>query len=269
MRQEYAELMVDDSARSSHGGQPDADLHLRVEGQVTLTSLIRLVESWTGFLDEIGRRVTGNPSRHAVRYMVTEASGGSFAVGVRPQSASEDVPARMMPQIARAVLSGLQELEREPKRPPHFSDGALDKLQDLARLAGPDTPSLMVSDGGHRRRVALSSEVLEHVEAVLTPAFQSIGTIEGELEGLIIHGQKRFFLYDRLAGRKIICYFGDSVDWEEIRDLLGKRIAVTGEIHSRRSGERASINVSSVYVFPRKEDLPSPDEVRGLLRDAE
>lgn len=261
--------MVDESARSSRGGQPDADLHLRVEGQVTLTSLTRIVQSWTGFLDEIGKGVAGNPSKRAVRYMVTEASGGSFALCVRPQSAGEDAPAHVMPEIARTVLSGLQELERGPKRPPHFSDGALNKLQDLARLAGPDTPPLTVSDGGHRRRVALSSEVLAHVEAVLTPAFRTIGTIEGELEGLIIHDRKRFLLYDRLAGRKIDCYFDDFIAWEEIRDMLGKRIAVTGEIHSRRSGERASINVSSVYVFPREEDLPSPDEVRGLLRNAE
>lgn len=97
----------------------------------------------------------------------------------------------------------------------------------------------------------------------------SIGTIEGELEGSILHGRKRFLLHDRLTGRRVPCCFDDAVSWEEIKDLFGKRIAVTGEIRSRRSGERASINVSSVYVFPRKEDLPTPDEVRGLLGNAE
>ena len=97
----------------------------------------------------------------------------------------------------------------------------------------------------------------------------TIGTIEGDLEDPIIQGRKRFLLYDRLAGRKIVCYFGDAISWEEIKNLFGKRIAVTGKIRSRRSGERASINVSSVYVFPREEDLPSPDEVRGLMKNAE
>lgn len=100
--------MVEDPVRSSRGGPPDADIHLGVEGQVTLAGLTRLVESWTDFLDEI-------------------------------------------------------------------------------------------------------------VEAVLTPAFRTIGTIEGELEGLIIHGRKRFLLYDRMAGRQVVCYFGDAVSWEEIR----------------------------------------------------
>ena len=97
----------------------------------------------------------------------------------------------------------------------------------------------------------------------------TIGTMEGELEGSLLHGRKRFLLRDRLTGRRVPCCFGDAVSREEIKNLFGKRIAVTGEIRSRRSGERASIDVSSVYVFPREEDLPSPDEVRGLLGNAE
>ena len=111
--------------------------------------------------------------------------------------------------------------------------------------------------------------MLAHVESVLSPEVRTIGTIEGELEGLIIHGRKRFLLYDRLTGRQVICYFGHAVSWEELRDVFGKRMAVTGEIRSRRSGERASIDVSSYYVFPPEHELPSAQDVRGLIRNAE
>ena len=108
-----------------------------------------------------------------------------------------------------------------------------------------------------------------HVESVLSPEVRTIGTIEGELEGLIIHGTKRFLLYDRLTGRQVICYFGNAISWEQLRDVFGKRMAVTGEIRSRRSGDRAFIDVSSYYVFPPENELPSAREVRGLLRDGE
>ena len=105
---------------------------------------------------------------------------------------------------------------------------------------------------------------------MLTPEVRSIGTIEGELEGLIIHGTKRFLLYDRLTGRQVICYFGDSVSWEGLRDVFGKRMAVTGEIPFAAVPESgASINVSKYYVFPREDELPSAAEVRGLLRNVE
>ena len=260
--------MVEEHLRSPPDIRPDADIHLDVEGQVTLASLTRLVESWREFLGEIGKGVTGSPAKDAVRYVITEASGGSFALGVRPQPARDSVPASMMPRIARTVTSGIRELNEEAKRPRHFSDNALVKLRDLARLVGPETPSLRVSNG-RGRPVTLSPTMLAHVEAVLAPEVRSIGTIEGELEGLIIHGRKRFLLYDRLTGRQVICYFRDSVSWEELRDEFGKRMAVTGEIRSRRSGERASIDVSSYYVFPREDELPSADEVRGLLRNVE
>ena len=255
--------------RSPNDAQPaEADIHLDVDGQVTLASLTRLVESWTDFLAEIGKSVTGNPSRDAVRFVVTKASGGSFGLGVRPQPAQESVPASMMPRIAGSVASGIQELNEEAKRPKHFSDNALVKLRELARLVGPETPSLKVSNG-RGLPVSLSSTTLAHIEAVLTPEVRTIGTIEGELEGLIIHGTRRFLLYDRLTGRQVICYFGDAVSWEGLRDVFGKRMAVTGEIRSRASGERASINVSKYYVFPREDELPSADEVRGLLRNAQ
>ena len=129
----------------------------------------------------------------------------------------------------------------------------------------------MVDDSARSSRAGRSDADLRlrvEDQVTRTPAFHSIGTIEGELEDLLIHGRKQFLLYDRLTGRRLVCHFDGSVAWEEIRDLLGKRIAVTGEICSWRSGARASIKVSSFYVFPRKEDLPSPDEVRGLMGNA-
>ena len=246
----------------------DTDLHLDVDGQVTLTNLTRLVESWADFLSEIGKDVTGSHEKDVVRYVVMTASGGSFALGVRPQPGKKGVPVSMMPRIARTVVSGLQQLDHEAKRPSHFSDSALAKLRNLARLAGPEMPSLRVRNG-RGQPVALSSTLLAHVEAVLIPEVRTIGTIEGVLEGLIIHGRKQFHLTDRLTGRKVTCYFGNAISWEGLRDLFGKRMAVTGAICSRRSGERASINVSSYYVFPREDELPSADEVRGLLGNVE
>ena len=261
--------MAEDPLGSPNDAAPvDTDLHLDVGGQVTLASLTRLVESWTGFLGEVGKSVTGNPAMDAVRYVVTQASGGSFALGVRPQPAKDGVPMSMMPRIAGTVTSGIRTLNREAKRPAHFSDNALARLRDLVRLVGPETLSLKVSNGrGHP--VDLSSAVLANVDAVLAAEVHTIGTIEGELEGLIIHGAKRFLLYDALTRRRVTCYFGDAMSWEGLRDVFGKRMAVTGGIRSRRSGERASINVSSYYVFPEESELPSADEVRGLIRNVE
>ena len=105
-------------------------------------------------------------------------------------------------------------------------------------------------------------------QVTLTPEVRTIGTIEGELASLIVHGKKRVVLYDRPTGRPVTC-FGKTVSRRELGDVVGKRIAVTGEIRSRRSGGRVSIDVSSYYVFPPEHELPSAHEVRGLLRNVE
>lgn len=267
VRAEYA-AMAEEHSGSPSDTERDGRIRLHVEGQVTLATLTRLVESWRDFLGEVGRGVTGRSAKDAVRYVITEASGGSFALCVRPEPARENVPAFAMPEIARTVATGIEELSQAAKRPRHFSDDALVKLRELARLVGPETPALSVSTA-RERPVALTSKLLAHVESVLSPEVRTIGTIEGELEGLIIHGTKRFLLYDRLTGRQVVCYFGNAISWERLRDVFGKRMAVTGEIRSRRSGYRASIHVSSYYVFPREDELPSAQEVRGLLRDAQ
>ena len=102
-------------------------------------------------------------------------------------------------------------------------------------------------------------------QVALPPEVRTIGTIEGELTGSIVHGEKRVVLYDRLTGRRVICCFGNTVSRRGLDDAVGKRIAVTGEIRSRRSGERASIDVSSYYVFPPEHELPSAEEVRGSI----
>jgi len=240
-------------------------LRLQLEGQVTLQRLGNAIDAWTDFLREVGRDVAGAAGRDAVRYVITDAKGGSFTLGVRPQAAKKNVPAAVIPRIAQTVTAGIRTLERGARRPKHFSDVALLKLRDLALLADPETPRVKVSNGAGAA-VALSSRLVAHVEAVLAPELTSIGTVEGKLEGLITHGKNRFLIFDPITGRQVICYFGGRVEWEAVLKAFGKRVAATGFIHSRRSGEKVSIQVSRLHVFPADEELPSAREMRGILK---
>ena len=155
-------------------------LHLQIDGQVTLQRLGNAIDSWTNFLREVGRDVAGAAGRDAVRYVITDAKSGSFTLGVRPQAAKKNVPAAVIPRIAKTVTAGIRTLERRARRPKHFSDVALLKLRDLALLADPETPKVKISNGTGAG-LALSSRLVAHVEAVLSPELTSIGTVEGKL----------------------------------------------------------------------------------------
>ena len=256
-------------AKSGRKSQSDSrsGLRLMLEGQVTLQRLGQALDAWTDFLREVGRDVAGSSSKDAVRFVITEAKGGSVTLGVRPQPARRNVSAAVMPRIAKVVTDGIRSLEKTAKRPRHFSDIALEKLRELALVKGPEIPAVTIGNGTGAA-LPLSARVVEHVEAVLAPEVESIGTVEGNLEGLIIHGKRRFLIFDPLTARQVTCYFTERVEFETVLKAFGRRVAVSGFLRSRRSGEKVSIQASRLYVFPPDEELPRAEAVRGALKFA-
>jgi hypothetical protein len=240
-------------------------LRLQLEGQVTLQRLGEALDAWTDLLQEVGRDVAGATSRDAVRFVITEAKGGSLTLGVRPQPGRKSVPVAVMPRIAKTLTSGIRSLEQRASRPKHFSDHALIKLRDLARLTSPETPSVKIGNGVGAA-ITLSSKLVAHVEEVLAPELESIGTVEGKLEGLITHGKSRFLIFDPISGRQVVCYFSGRIEAQDVLRAFGKRVAASGLIRSRRSGEKVSINANRLHVLPADDELPSAADVLGILK---
>ena len=240
---------------------------LHLDGQVTLRRLSEAIDAWSDLVREVAADVVGSGGRDAVRFVVTEAKAGSFDLSVRPQPAKRAVPVAVMPRIAKTLTAGLRSLEHRAARPKHFSDFALLKVRDLGKLTSPETPVVRVGNGVDA--IPLSSRLIANVEAVLAPEVKSIGTVEGKLEGLIIHGRSRFLVYDSLTGHQVTCYFSERIPYADVIRAFGKRVAVTGVIRSRRSGERVDIQATRFQVLPPDEELPSAAHVRGILRAAE
>jgi len=245
----------------------ETSIRLHLDGQVTLRRLGEALDAWSDLLREVANDVAGATGRDAVRFIVTEANAGSFDLTAPPQPAKRDVPAAVMPRIAKTITRGLRSLEHRATRPKHFSDTALLKIRDLGKLTSPETPVVKVGNGA--APIPLSSRLIANVEAVLAPEVTSIGTIEGKLEGLIIHGKTRFLVFDPLTGRQVTCYFSDRISYSEVLKAFGKRVAVTGMIRSRRSGERVDIQATQFYVMPPDEELPTTADVRGILKAAQ
>lgn len=247
--------------------QNTTSVRLQLDGQVTLKRLGEALDAWTDLLREVASDVAGATGRDAVRFVVTEAHGGSFSLAARPQAAQKHIPVAVMPRIAKTITTGLRTLERSATRPKHFNDTALLKVRDLGKLTSPETPAVKIGNGTGPG-IPLSSRLLANVEAVLAPELESIGTVEGRLEGLIIHGKSRFLIFDPITGRQVVCFISGRVEWQHVRDALGRRVAATGRIHSRRSGEKVNIVASRFEVLPEDSELPSAADVRGILKAA-
>ena len=102
---------------------------------------------------------------------------------------------------------------------------------------------------------------------MLTLEFVSIGTVEGRLEGLINLGRSRFIIVDPLTERQISCYYTKNCEWKLALKLFGTRVAATGRIRSRVSGEKISMDVTHLQpLLQPEEELPSANDVLGILR---
>lgn len=238
-------------------------LRLDVEGHVTLTRATEILSIWGDLLREVGREVSGL-SRDAVRFVIAKAQAGSFSVQVRAESGTAKLSPSALPKVAKAVTHGLAALHRGPRRPKYFSDYALEKAKELAEQVGDDIPALRVANGTDAE-VSLSKRMVANIDELIGPHLESIGSVEGELEGLIIHGRRRFLIFEALSGRQVTCYFGDRIPWEEIIRAFGQRVSATGYVRARRTGEKLSIQVSRLRVFPPEEELPPPERLLGIL----
>ena len=93
-----------------------------------------------------------------------------------------------------------------------------------------------------------------------------MGTVEGTLEVFNVHGARRqFVIYDELTGQRIECHFGHRIALDQITAGAERRVAVTGEIRSRESGEIVSVIATDIEVFPPDDELPNAADVLGIL----
>ncbi|HUK32382.1 MAG TPA: hypothetical protein VLV86_00640, partial [Vicinamibacterales bacterium] len=212
---------------------------------MTLRRLQEALDAWTELLREVANDVAGASGRDAVRFVITEAKAGSIDLAARPQPARRTVPVAVMPRIAKTITNGLKALERHATRPKHFTDAALLRVRDLGRMTSPETPVVKIGNGA--APIALTSRLVANVEAVLAPEVKSIGTIEGKLQGLITHGKNRFLVFDPLTDRQVVCYFSERIPYVDVIKAFGKRVAVTGMIRARRSGEKVEIQATQLH----------------------
>lgn len=88
---------------------------------------------------------------------------------------------------------------------------------------------------------------------------------------LSVQGGTSIAVVDPLNDRAVRCWVNDDLFDEAYKAFRKRdaRVSVTGLIHYRKDGQPNSIEVDELSVFPERSDLPSADEVHGILSKAE
>ncbi len=221
---------------------------------VSLSVLVSAAGTLANLVNEVSRSVTRG---EAVEWTV-QVRAGSVVLPVRPQ-ATPDTRALLV----RAVSDGLATVEERAERPPHFSDRALVQARALANLSTDDHP---VRIGNGHRIVRLTKAMVAHVDQVTGDAPPRIGTVEGRLDSVNVHGRPMFSIWERATGERVECVAGEGLTVEDLGAALGRRVAVRGRIRASKGGEKRRIDATDLHVFRSEQELPSADDVRGILR---
>lgn len=237
-----------------------------VEGpRVTLRRLAKTASSALDLLTAVDSELSGRRGG-GLEWIVSELEGGSVHVGATPEVRAEDVDPEIADRVLDAVGEGLETIEGAATRPAHFSDDALSHARNLTdALEEEGVERVRVRSNG--RRVEVTRRLAGNVDDLLGGRLKSIGSVEGRLETIALHGRAYFSVYDALSGGAVRCYFPSEM-LEEVREALGRRVVVSGVLWSNRSGDLSSVEVRDLDVLPREEDLPPAGTAEGMLADA-
>lgn len=242
-------------------GDIDADLTFEITGSaVTPDRFQRALSAFFDLLFEVTKAVAAEGERVEWRVQVKQ---GSNLVGVLPApGASGAVVAR----VGQAIVAGLARLEREPAEPVAFSEKALRSVRKLAGdLGSRETDDTSMNIWAERTAVPITRRLAENVTEILGEAYAGRGSVEGRLRTVSEAGGFRIVVYEPLFGKAIRCDVPEYL-MREVLGLFGQRVEAYGLVRYRRNGSVARVSLEEIVPFPAEKELPSYEEVHGILR---
>ncbi|KJS23786.1 MAG: hypothetical protein VR75_17610, partial [Hyphomonadaceae bacterium BRH_c29] len=146
-----------------------------------------------------------------------------------------------------------------------LSDAALGHFRQLSQLTAGKNESITMKFWVQRRPTEFGPKVAEVIRENERADYKDIGSIEGRLQAIQdMGGALRIKIKDPLYPRAIECKLPEDMI-ESALATFRKRVEITGMIHYRRNGIPMSIEVSNIDVLPDDSELPSIEDVRGIL----
>lgn len=240
-----------------------AQLTLDLEGgKIPAERFRRAVNSFLDLVNAVSDEVLGEAAK--IRWLVS-IRGGSAHLSAMPDPLIAPAPAM---HVIKAISRGMRTVERNARRPKFFSDAALASARELATVPdGKQIKSARVRSD-ETESVVVSKRTVAHVDVILGAHIKDYGTVEGTLDSLSRRGGPHFAVYDALTDQAIRCYV-PAERMEDAWKAFGRRVAVSGFIRYRKStGQPLSVEADDIVVFPPEHELPTADDVYGILSRA-
>lgn len=164
-------------------------------------------------------------------------------------------------------------LDRGPIRKPadgETKDSAapflgLEHARKLSDLSNAKNGIIPMDVWVYRTPILFGPDVGEFLREETKPAYWDYGSVEGTLDAIQDEaGGLELRIRDPLWKRAITCFFPEEMLGEAMR-LFRQRVELFGEIRYGKDDTPESIRVNRLERLPDDDELPSIEEVQGLL----
>ncbi|MGE0684371.1 MAG: hypothetical protein AB7P69_26125 [Candidatus Binatia bacterium] len=231
---------------------------------IPIEVFIAAARSLKDLLSEIDISISGSRN---LEWTISDLTFSSANFAISPLPLTEN-SSDFGTEIISSALAGIELIEKQAEWPENFTDEALLKAKEIVCLINGRVEKISVfgnSGQGPTRRLSVTQHTAANVDQLIGTSTHALGSVEGTLETLSIHGGTSFNIYDVITLRRIRCLCDRKTLNELSSDRLGQRLLVEGEVKYNFQGFPTSIKVSTYRIFDPTKKLPQPKDIRGLF----
>jgi hypothetical protein len=242
----------------------DRILDVKLAGRrITVPDLVEAVSRVLSILREVDActtRVEGG----SVEWVIRGLESGSAVMVLEAAPKGEATPVWAPSAVVRHFAAGMRHVLKTGERPEWFSNVAMRRAYELTALL--DTNGIeAITFGRTGDGVTLTPELRKPVKDALEGRYRAFGSIEGRIDSLSAHEEPyQCTVYSFVSGEGVRCYFGPEL-LSTVHENFRKRVVVRGVFTTRPNGEVTSLRASEVEHLPEPEELPSVDDILGIL----
>ncbi len=240
------------------------DLALEIGDALTPEAFLKIARAFFGYVEEVTAMVAGDPRLVGWTVVVRE---GSAVVGVEP---SAPASAEMLRGIYAKARQGIESVARGRLNESGLPEPALKHLRVLSELSeGPKDAPIRMRVWIERIALDMTPEIGRTIDDEWRVDYRDFGSVEGRLEMIQDnHGRLQLRVRDPAMRQSIVCQFRDDM-LKEVFGNFRKRVEISGVIHYGRGGRAVSIEVDRIDTFPDDDELPTAEDVRGILKSGD
>lgn len=244
--------------------QIPTDLTLEIGDSLSPSRFMAVARAFFGYVEAISESIM--PEGESLHWLVRVREGSSLlAVDPTPSA-----PVEFVNQIYSRAERGVKRLIEKNLEDSGLNEAALGHLRVLAEMTieGPKRASAPVKMRLwiQRKPLGLDPTIANTIREQGDGHFSDHGSIEGRLIAIQeAAGSLQFYINDAILHQKVKCNFPERL-LNDVFSKFRRRIEVYGLVSYRKRNVPVSIEADKIIELPDDSELPSIDEVIGILR---